>query len=159
MKITMKIFLVIFFCLITASGYTQIAEPVKWDYKVNMLSNCEAELIFTATVDKGWHLYSQKHVNGLPLIFEFTQNSSFKLSGEVIEPNPIKEYDDVMHYDIFYFKGSEVIFKQKIELNSEIPFKITGTITGQVCQYESGMCKPLNQDFSIDLGKCLKKTD
>jgi hypothetical protein len=40
-------------------GYSQILKPVKWTFNVNRINDCEAELIFKAKIDKGFHVYSQ----------------------------------------------------------------------------------------------------
>ena len=34
----------------------EMLDPIKWTYKVNELSNTEAEFVFTAKLDAGWHL-------------------------------------------------------------------------------------------------------
>lgn len=149
----MKRFLLICFVIIGVA-YSQTTNPCKWEYKVNMLNNCEAEIVLTAKVDKGWHLYSQKHVNGLPLVFEFEPSTYFSRTGAVTEPESHKEYDDIFAYDVFYFKESEIIFKQKIKITSSKIVPIAGKITGQVCQYESGICMPLNIDFKVDSPAC-----
>ena len=41
----------------TLAGFAQIIDPVKWTFKVNDLSETESELVFTAQLENGWHLY------------------------------------------------------------------------------------------------------
>lgn len=36
----------------------QIKDPVKFKTELTALSDTEAEVVFTATMDKGWHVYS-----------------------------------------------------------------------------------------------------
>lgn len=36
----------------------QIQDPVKFKTELKSLSDTEAEIVFTATIDKGWHVYS-----------------------------------------------------------------------------------------------------
>ena len=36
----------------------QIKDPVKFKTEFNTLSDTEAEIVFTAAIDKGWHVYS-----------------------------------------------------------------------------------------------------
>lgn len=135
-------------------GFSQTTNPIQWNYAVNILTNCDAEIVITAKMEKGWHLYSQKHVNGLPLKFEFKPSVFYTRIDGVIEPESHKEYDDVFAYDVFYFKESEVMFKQKIKINSTKPVSFSGDITGQVCQYESGICMPINLFFTFDGPGC-----
>lgn len=140
-------------------SHAQMADPVSWTYNFKKTTDCEGELTFTAKVESGWHLYSQKH-NGLPLVFEFKTSGTFKKIGSVTEPTPHKEYDDIFKYDVYYFKESTVVFKQKIALNSNTPFKVTGSVSGQACTDGEGQCLPFNKDFSFDVSpgdvKCLK---
>jgi thiol:disulfide interchange protein DsbD len=42
--------------------FSQILEPVKWDAKVEKISDTEFDLIFTAHIDKGWYIYSQNKI-------------------------------------------------------------------------------------------------
>ena len=45
--------------VISLSLWAQQLDPVKWTYSVRETSATEAELVFTAKLDAGWHLYSQ----------------------------------------------------------------------------------------------------
>ena len=47
---------VLLFCLVGAQA--QILEPVKWKTELKKISGNEAEIVFSATIDKGWHVYS-----------------------------------------------------------------------------------------------------
>ena len=49
------------FLLLSFVAYTlqaQIKDPVKFKTELTPLSDTEAEVVFTATIDKGWHVYS-----------------------------------------------------------------------------------------------------
>lgn len=149
----MKRLITIIGVLISGIIQAQNESPITWEYSVNYLPNCEAELVFKAKVNKGWHLYSQIH-NGFPTSFEFSETSFVDFIGKVIEPTPHKEFDEVFQYDVYYFKESEITFRQKVRLKSNKPEILTGKIYGQVCQYETGICMPLGLDFTFDLNKC-----
>ena len=49
-----------------------------------------------ATIDKGWHLYSQYINMGgpLPTVFTFEPSSNYELDGKTSESKPIDYYDD-----------------------------------------------------------------
>ncbi len=148
------LFLVLVGC-IAGTASSQMKMPISWDYKANVINGCEAELVITAKVDSGWHLYSQKY-DPNPLFFEFKNSKEYANDGGVSEPTPVKEYDDLMGWDLYYFKESIVVFKQKIKIvpNGNKRVSITGTIMGQVCSYDSGVCMPLNHTFSFDIAGC-----
>lgn len=44
----------------------QIQEPVKFKSEFKKVSDTEAEIVFTATIDAGWHVYSTNIPDGGP---------------------------------------------------------------------------------------------
>ena len=139
--------------------HAQNDDPVQWKYTVNKISDCEVELVFTATVEKNWHLYSQENPP-YQTYFEFKKSGTYKLIGKTTEPTPHKEDDEYLG-PVAYFKESVVVFKQRIALNSNEPFKVTGEHGGQVCiTTEDGRCLPYNKTFTFTIDpagvKCLK---
>ena len=56
MKKILSFFLVL---SLTLASFAQLQDPVKWTYSVKDLNETESELIFTGTLDNGWHIYSQ----------------------------------------------------------------------------------------------------
>lgn len=129
----------------------QILTPVKWAFSVKELPNDEAELLLTATVDKTWHLYSQKMPETaieLPLVFEFAKSSKYKKIGAVKEPVGVKKYDEDAKADIKSFVG-KAVFVQRIKKLSKEPFKITGNLDGQACR--EGTCVGTKMDFSFSI--------
>src|SRR5512133_3158452 len=73
----------------------QILEPVKWSFESKKTGNSEYELRFMATMDNGWHLYSQFVPAGgpIPTSFKFDKSAGFTLVGKVVEPKPLEEHD------------------------------------------------------------------
>ena len=55
----MKRFLQIFLFFISLSSFSQILDPVKWEFGSTNISGDEYELIFVAKIDTHWSLYSQ----------------------------------------------------------------------------------------------------
>ena len=63
--------LIVFFTAITFISSAQIFDPVKWDFSQKKLEENTIELIFKATIDDGWYIYSQDAGEG-PVSTEFT---------------------------------------------------------------------------------------
>ena len=62
------------FLLLSFVAYTlqaQIKDPVKFKTELNSLSDTEAEIVFTAAIDKGWHVYSTDLGDGGPISATF----------------------------------------------------------------------------------------
>ena len=72
----MKKYLVIFLCALSVSLFGQIHNPVQWKTSVKHLKDTEYVLIAKATIESGWHLYSQNVPDDgpIPTTFSFVKN-------------------------------------------------------------------------------------
>ncbi|MFZ4612973.1 MAG: hypothetical protein ACOYNH_04755, partial [Bacteroidia bacterium] len=87
--------------------FAQIVTPVKWKFSSKKIANNQFELIFTANIDKGWHVYSQylESDNGpVATSFTFEKNASYKLDGKTTESKSKKEYDANFEMNVNYFE-------------------------------------------------------
>ena len=127
----------------------QQLDPVKWKYSVKETSATEAELVFTAQLDAGWHLYSQYTSPDGPLAIEFTfeESGDYQRVGKVEEPKPHEEMDDIFNCIVKSFSG-KVVFRQKVKRLSDKDFTVKGTVAYQLCN--DGSCiAPEDHDFSF----------
>ena len=76
----MKKVIILLTFVISTSVFSQIYDPVKWSTSVEKISDIEYNLIATATIESGWHLYSQVVPEGGPIPTLFTYDDS---SGKV----------------------------------------------------------------------------
>lgn len=131
-KISYLSLLFLLFCL---NSYTQILDPVKWETSVKKISETEFDLISTATIEDGWHLYSQNiDENGpVPTSFSFKDaGNKFILIGKPSEDKGHTEFDKIFEMDIKYFE-KKAQFKQRIKLLSKDPFIIDGSVEYMAC--------------------------
>lgn len=137
----LKIALLSFLTLTTLSGSGQILEPVSWSYSSRTASGGEAVLVLKATLDPGWHLYSQFVDEGgpIPTNFTFQESDDYRLIGEVEEKSPAeKVMDPNFGMEVLYFSG-EAVFEQKIALNKP-EVTVSGTVEFMVC--DDSRCLP-----------------
>lgn len=138
---------------ITASmAMAQAQKPVKWNFSATPLNEKEAELIFAATLPKGWHIYSQ-HLEPdgpMPTTFTFTESKEYKRIGAVEEKStPFKEHLEVFEMDVVWYKDTAV-FTQKIKL--AVPSAtVKGKIEFMIC--DDSACYPDAVSFSIAVTK------
>lgn len=135
---------------------SQILEPVIWSYSTKKLSKNKYELVFKATIDKGYHLYSINVPEGGPLPTEFTfqESNQYELTDGISElTEGHTYYDDTFEMDIHAF--DEVAeFSQKIEVDKKLPVSVVGEIAYMVCN-DVG-CVALYHDFDLTFdGKSL----
>ena len=129
------IFIILSFLLITTS-FSQVKNPVKWQTSVEKISETEFNLISNATIENGWHVYSQfTPDNGpLPLVLTFkNQKGNFELVGKAIETPYKKQYNDVFEVDEYYFEKSFSV-TQKIKLINFKNAKINLSLEYQACK-------------------------
>ena len=128
----------------------QILTPVHWSYGAKKLNNNEAVIFIKATIDDGWHVYSQYVKDGGPIktTFTFPASPASTLVGKTIEPTPITRNEPVFKMDVSFFE-KEVVFQQKIKLKAG-QATVKGTLEYMTCN--DHQCLPPDDiDFSIPI--------
>jgi thiol:disulfide interchange protein len=148
-----------FFLLITAlSVFSQTEDtPIVWESSINQISETEYDVIFTATLLKEWHLYSQENPEGAsqPLqILTPEGKNGYQLIGKAQESETQKEYSEVWEKEEVFFAGTAII-TQRIKIINKNTSSITLEVYGQVCKQA---CIQIEESFSFALnGKKLIK--
>jgi len=144
-----RIIFLILQIVLSASCFCQRDLPVKWSFATINQGKHNAELIFTATINDSWHIYSQFIETGgpVPTAFTFTPGTDYELAGNVIEPkDPVKAFDKAFEMNITCFSG-KAVFVQKINY-----FKpgtiIKGTLKFMACNGEQCI-PPQEVEFSF----------
>lgn len=151
--VSRAVFLLSSLVLLSVTGpvSAQILEPAKWSFKTIRLNDTIAELHINATMEPGWHLYSQFTPKGGPLstVITFEPAKTYQLIGKPSEPKPVTEKDEYFDVDVKYFREKVVTFKQKVLIRSQKAFEIKGNIDGQACN--EGTCVQVGTDFTFSL--------
>ncbi|WP_103866331.1 thioredoxin family protein [Aquimarina sp. I32.4] len=147
--------------LFSNSLFSQTLDPVKWKASVQNETEDVYTLSFEATLDKGWHLYSQKEAQGdeiAPTPTEFTYNTTpetYILIGETIEPKGIEKFDNIFEMNVKYFED-KVTFTQKIKRIDNNLKEVKAEVFFSVCDDEKCLA-PETVDFIINLsGKAVE---
>jgi DsbC/DsbD-like thiol-disulfide interchange protein len=148
-----KLFLVIALLVIGAGAYAQIESPVKWAYAAKKISSTEAVVFLRATIQDGWHIYSQDVKDGGPIktSFTFSPSKEYSLTGKTTEPTPLTKFESAFNMNVSYFEKS-VTFQQKIKLKSPNASMVKGKLEFMTCN-DRKCLPPDDIDFSIPLGK------
>ena len=135
-------FLLVLFSL--SSTTAQILEPVEWSTSIEKKSVTEIDLIATATIDSGWHLYSQDvpEDGPIPTSFTFEESNTYELVGKTIEADGHTVDDPVFGMKIKYFED-KVEFRQTITLLGN-PGSIKASVNFMVC--DDTRCLPPNDE-------------
>ena len=130
----------------------QIMDPVHFSSQLKMLSGDEAEILFSATIENGWHVYSTDLGNDGPISATFNK---VKMEGvETIgklQPrgNEIKQFDKLFDMELRYFEKN-VTFAQKIRFVKP-EYDIDCFLEYGACNDE--MCLPPSEVLLKEKGK------
>ncbi|HEY9115009.1 MAG TPA: protein-disulfide reductase DsbD domain-containing protein [Bacteroidales bacterium] len=145
-----KIFALTLFLLGFISLQAQILEPVKWSFSNKKISANEFELIFKATIEPRWHLYSQDIPMAPPATtFSFEESNQYELLGKVEEVSKVIEEFDPNFDMVLKYYANEAIFKQKVKLKGS-----SATVKGYLdfmCCDDTKCLPPQDVDFSFNL--------
>ena len=143
-----KLLILVTLMVIGIGAYAQIESPVKWSYAAKKLSNTEAVVFLKATIQDGWHIYSQNVKDGGPIktSFTFLPSKEYSLVGKTAEPAPTSKYEDAFKMNVSYFENA-VIFRQMVKLVKGTA-TIKGTVRFMVCN-DRQCLPPENVSFSI----------
>src|ERR1035437_9641864 len=150
MKTNHKILLLCILLLVSFSLKAQIYNPVSWTFSQKAVPNNETELSFIATIEPGWHMYSQFLPEGGPVVttFKYEKNASVQIIGKVTEPKPVEEFDKNFNMKLKYF-FSKAVFTQHVKVNAAKTV-LMGTIEFMSCN-DSQCTPPQEQDFEFSL--------
>lgn len=148
MKKLFSIFLLVF---VTLAVQAQIHQPVKWKIKLEDSKTAEKEIVFTATSEKGWHLYDMNLPEGGPVSTSFTFETlkEAELIGQPVSSvKPTVVYDELFAMDLRWYPGT-VSFTQKVKITDPKKFKIEGEVEFMACNDET--CLPPDRvSFTFD---------
>ena len=137
--------------VITVTG--QIVNPTKWEFNSVQNGN-EVDLIFKASIEKGWHLYDTYLPEGGPIAtaFVFADSTLFDFVGELQKnPQPEIHFDPTFQMKVGYF-NTEATLTQKIRLKSSEQVEIKGYVLFMSCNDEN--CTPPEESpFSFVFNK------
>ena len=141
----------LFFCLLFSNNIDAQINPVKWDYAAKKINDGEFEVTFTATIDKGWNIYSQ-HTDPsgpVPTSINFDENANLEFIGEATETGKKKEsFDDLFGVNVIKF-GGEVAFTQKVKTKGGAN-EVKGYVEFMSCDDEKCL-PPKEVEFTIAL--------
>ncbi len=150
-----KLLLILFAFFAFATGNSQIKKPVKWTSKTEKISDTEFNLVMTASIEEGWHMYSQFTPEGGPLPLVVTvknQKGNFELIGKAKESAYKKEFNKDFEVDEFYFEGTATV-SQKVKIINPKTSKIFVNLDFQACQNQ---CINDKVDLTFDIPVILK---
>lgn len=131
------------------AAYAQIQEPVKFKTELKNVSATEVEIVFTASIEQGWHVYSTDLGDGGPISATFNTD---KLTGAQLDGKlrpvgkEIASFDKLFEMDVRYFEHTAQ-FVQKLKLTGG-DYQVTGYLEYGACNDENCL-PPMQVEFSF----------
>ncbi|WP_297675901.1 cytochrome c biogenesis protein CcdA [uncultured Bacteroides sp.] len=130
--------------LFAVMAQAQIQDPVRFKSEFKHLSADKAEIVFTATIDEGWHVYSTDLGDGGPISATFNID---KISGAIAvgklqaKGKEIASYDKLFEMNVRYFEKAAQ-FVQELKLSGG-DYQVQGYLEYGACNDEN--CLPPTQ--------------
>ncbi|MBQ8008250.1 MAG: thioredoxin family protein [Bacteroidaceae bacterium] len=119
----------------------QILDPVSFRTEFNKVSDDVAEIVFTATIDPGWHIYSTDLDEGGPIAatFNVERATGIHEDGKLLPVgNEQAVYDKLFEMQVRYFENTAK-FVQRVKLEGGA-YRIEGYLEYAACNDEN--CLP-----------------
>ena len=137
---------------LTTFCFAQLKNPVKWSFTSKKIDATTYEVHLTATLDNGWHTYSQTTPEGGPVATSigFTQNPLIVVQGTAKEVGKLeKHFEGLFGVDVKQF-SNKVDFVQTVKLKGKMKTSLNGTVEYMTCN-DHECLPPAAQKFSITL--------
>ena len=131
--------------LTTIMLQAQLLDPVTFRTEFNKVSDDVAEIVFTASIDPGWHIYSTDLGDGGPISASFNMERALGAheDGNLLPVgNEQAVFDKLFNMEVRYFEKTAK-FVQRIKLEGG-PYRIEGYLEYAACNDEN--CLPPSEE-------------
>ncbi len=143
------LFCILFFAVL----FTKAQNPVSWTFTAKKLADKKYEIHLTASVQTGWHLYSQVQPEDAvvnPTDIKFNANPLLVLEGKITETGKVEKFhDEKLGISANQYAGS-VDFVQVVKLKAKAKTNLAGIVEFQTCD-DKKCLPPKKVNFSIAL--------
>ncbi len=132
--------------------FAQIQNPVEWSATSKKISDKTYEVHITATIDNGWHIYSQTTPDGgpIPTSITFTKNPLVIVEGKAKEVGKLeKHHEPLFGVDVKQF-SNKVDFVQLVKLKAPVKTSMNVAVEFMVCN-DKQCLPPSTRKFSVAL--------
>ena len=127
----------------------QVLEPVTWSFGSEKTADNKYDIVMTAEIDNGWHLYAMDIPEGGPIAtsFTFEEPSGYTIEGKPVAiDKPEVKFDNSFGMDIG-MHSVRAEFRQKITV-TQYPATVKGFVTFMSCD-DKQCLPPRDVEFSI----------
>ena len=145
-----KLFVLTGFVLAAFGSRAQL-NPVIWSFSIQKVADKTYEVHMQATIQNGWHLYSQKQPEEdipFPTTFTIKANPLIKLEGKIKEIGKMQVMKDAALGVSANQYSNTVDFVQKLKLKSNVKTNFNGNVEYQTCD-DKKCLPPKKVNFNV----------
>ena len=149
MRKSLAVLAAIFFASLS---FAQVKNPVKWSFSSKKVDATTYEVKMTATLERGWHIYSQTTPDGgpVPTTIEYTKNPLINLQGTAKETGKLEQrHEELFGVDVKQY-SNKVDFVQTVKVKANVKTTLNGAVEFMTCN-DHECLPPTKQSFSIAL--------
>ena len=147
----MKMLSILIIAFFSACGSKAQLNPVTWSFSAKKISDKTYEIHMKATIQKNWHLYSQKQPDdaiAIPTEFTIRPNPLFKPDGKIQEIGKVEVMKDATLGVSANQYSNTVDFVQKIKMKANVKTNYSGSVEYQTCD-DKKCLPPKTINFNI----------
>ena len=149
----MKKLLFALLCLgFAEASIAQIKNPVKWTYTAKKIADKTFEVHITATIERGWHVYTLDHKGdiGVATSVKFNTNPLATTRGKLVAKGRTVKMKDPSSDEMVKFYENTVDLVQVYKLKANVKTNITGELEFMTCD-DKQCLPPSTKKFSVSL--------
>ena len=122
----------------------QILAPIHWEAAQGVRADSTAEIILSATIDEGWHLYTQDLPEGGPVATQFAYKQPV-IGQTTTDAEVHRDYDENFEMELTYYEN-HAVFHQTVRASRND--QLAGSVTFMACNDQQCLA-PETWDFTI----------
>lgn len=119
-----------------------VSNPVTWKTSVKKVADKTYEVVLTANIEDGWHMYSQSTPSGgpIPTKVTFSKNPLVTMDGAVKEKGKLEErFEPLFGVDVKQY-SNQVVFTQTVKTKAKVNTSLEVAVQFMVC--DDHQCLP-----------------
>jgi Disulphide bond corrector protein DsbC len=148
-----KLLLFVPVLLLSFQLFSQMLNPVSWNFTSKKVDDKTYEIHMIATIQDGWHLYSQQQPDdaiAMPTTFTINSNPLVKLDGKIKELGKMEKFTDKKLGLSANQYSKKVTFVQQVKLKGNAKTNFTGNVEFQTCD-DKKCLPPKTINFNVTL--------
>ena len=151
----MRKFITCLFIALATLTQAQILEPIHWKVSAKALTDSTTDVIMSATIDEGWHLYTQDIPDGGPVPTQFSYGELPLIGQTTTSAKVYSAYDENFEMDLTFYETKAVFHQTVLTRGAK---ELTASVTFMACNDQ--MClAPATVEKKVNVPAFVSESD